>query len=167
MGINKYKDKPHYSVLDLGEIELEEKVRITDPCYDLEVWCSGAVENVLPGTYHAIVVKKDEREWGKRVHSLWILHEDYLDSEPKKRVKFEVGVDSGQAGIFDHAYYEARQENDDWYRKVCDLTLSKVSAGIIDGKGAVSSSGYGDGAYAAYTAQNKEDKVIGFRIQFL
>lgn len=33
------------------DIELGDKVVISDPCYDLDVWCSGTLENVKPGIW--------------------------------------------------------------------------------------------------------------------
>ena len=84
---------------------------------------------------------------------------------------FEVGVDSGQAGFFDDAFYQndtVFEElpspgfaiGDLWYRHVCDITLSKMSAGVLP-YGAVSSSGFGDGGYTCYTHAD-ENGVIDF-----
>lgn len=47
---------------------------------------------------------------------------------------FNVGVDSGQAGIFDYEYYkkyhsddnEAEQVDNDWYWRVCEITESRI-----------------------------------------
>lgn len=47
-----------------------------------------------------------------------------------------------------------------WYRHVCDITLSKMSAGVLP-YGAVSSSGFGDGGYTCYTHAD-ENGVIDF-----
>lgn len=46
------------------------------------------------------------------------------------------------------------------YRHVCDITLSKMSAGVLP-YGAVSSSGFGDGGYTCYTHAD-ENGVIDF-----
>ena len=84
---------------------------------------------------------------------------------------FEVGVDSGQAGFFDDAFYQndtVFEElpapgfaiGDLWYRHVCDITLCKMSAGVLP-SGAVSSSGFGDGGYTCYTHAD-ENGVIDF-----
>ena len=83
----------------------------------------------------------------------------------------EVCVDSGQAGFFDDAFYQndtVFEElpapgfaiGDLWYRHVCDITLSKMSAGVFP-YGAVSSSGFGDGGYTCYTHAD-ENGVIDF-----
>lgn len=30
-------------------IQLSDMVRVTDPCYDMDVWCAGTLKDVLPG----------------------------------------------------------------------------------------------------------------------
>ena len=111
-------------------IKLGEKVMVSDPCYGLGTWCQGVLENVLPGNYECEVEYKDEGDWGIRVAAIEVVHEDcgvYV-FEPQD---FEVGVDSGQAGIFDYDYYckyhtdcnNGEHVDDDWYDRVCSLTL--------------------------------------------
>lgn len=46
-----------------------DKIRVTDPCYDMETWCAGTLENVKPGTWEAHVgYHKDalDTEWGEK-----------------------------------------------------------------------------------------------------
>jgi hypothetical protein len=75
-----------------------------------------------------------------------------------------VGVDSGQAGIFDASNYRndnvivGMPENahicgklDKFYGACCDVTLGDVGAGVIP-FGFVSSSGWGDGGYESFIA---------------
>lgn len=114
-------------------IKLGEKVMVSDPCYGLNTWCQGVLENVLPGTYNCNVEYSDEGDWGVRVSAIEVTHEDYAYEmfEPED---FEVGVDSGQAGIFDYDYYcqyhtdsnDREHVDDDWYNRVGDLTLERV-----------------------------------------
>jgi hypothetical protein len=102
-------------------------------------------------------------------------------------------VDSGQACIFDMAYYRKdglnievpkvgfdgqpfdrleammkhEKEGDDFYLKMCKLTLSQTKWGGFD-NGVVSSSGYGDGGYILYVAKEEyTGEIIGFCIDFL
>lgn len=117
-----------------GNILLKDKAIVSDPCYGLNTWCQGIVENVLPGKYECFLTTVDEGEFGIRVAAIEVTHKDYVDKDliytPEK---FEVGVDSGQAGIFDYDYYtkyhtdtnERPHVDDDWYRKVCDLTYQE------------------------------------------
>ena len=82
--------------------------------------------------------------------------------------RFEVGVDSGQAGIYDEDYYNkyhtADDCDDDWYDDICNLTNP---AGTKDGKCAVSSSGFGDGGYTCYMLVNDDNQVIAISIVFI
>jgi hypothetical protein len=104
-------------VVDLGEFEVTSgKVRVTDPCYENDTWCSGEIENVKNGTWKSQVVKKDENMWGNRCARIICAHEknigyllfgqEEVGDNPWKECDFEVGVDSGQAGVFDAALYK-------------------------------------------------------------
>lgn len=118
-----------------GTITLGEKVMVSDPCYGLGTWCQGVLENVLPGEYDCNVEYSNEGDWGIRVSAIEVTHEScrgrFIALECED---FEVGVDSGQAGIFDYEYYakyhkdatEEEHVDDDWYSMVCDLTLTHI-----------------------------------------
>lgn len=94
-----------------GKITLSDKVRVTDPCYDVDTWCAGTLENVLPGEFNCSYIHED-KEWfmGKlidRVTSMEVRHESYPDIDPTEYVPgIDVGVDSDQAGIFDYPMYK-------------------------------------------------------------
>ena len=115
-------------------IKLGEKVMVSDPCYGLNTWCQGVLTNVLPGIYKCEVEYKDEGDWGIRVSAIEVTHEDYA-SEIFEPQDFEVGVDSGQAGIFDYDYYcqyhtdsnDGEHVDDDWYDRVCNKTHEYIS----------------------------------------
>ena len=118
-----------------GTITLGEKVMVSDPCYGLGTWCQGVLENVLPGVYDCNVEHSDEGDWGIRVSAIEVTHEScrgrFIALECED---FEVGVDSGQAGIFDYEYYakyhmdatERPHVDDNWYDMVCDKTLTYI-----------------------------------------
>lgn len=148
---------------------ISDKLRISDPCYSRETWCSGAVENAKIGSWLAYVLKSDECLWGKRIAELHAYHDDYANHLTHTRnwqpVDFEVGVDSGQVGIFDEEAYRGGT-HDEWYDECCNVTLSSSGAGIILG-GVVSSSGYGDGVYTAYTLRNEDAEIIGVKVVFI
>jgi hypothetical protein len=92
----------------------------------MDTWCAGTLENVLPGKYQCFYQKVDTGDWGIRVASIEVRHEDYLDIEPIEVQDIDVGVDSGQAGIYDLDYFAKNREDkngdDAWYWKICDLT---------------------------------------------
>lgn len=117
-----------------GTIHLENKVIVSDPCYGLNTWCQGVVDNVLPGKYKCVSVYSDEGEWGTRIAAIMLMHKDYSeDFLVYNEMDFCVGVDSGQAGIFDYDYYKKYHKDSEekdhvdehWYDRVCDLTLEK------------------------------------------
>lgn len=165
-----------------GTICLGEKVMVSDPCYGLNTWCQGVLENVLPGNYKCTVELSHEDDWGKRVSAIEVCHEDYTDNRgiaPEYDAEpFEVGVDSGQAGIFDYEYY-AKYHSDsrnpehvdaDWYEQVGQLTCDEkvgFCGNVIDERGLVSSSGYGDDVYACWTARNPDGKIYSILVEFI
>lgn len=156
------------------QIKLNSKVMLSDPCYGLNTWCQGVIEGVLPGNYNCKAKFINERYWGKRVAAIEVCHEDYKSPQYKPAL-LDIGVDSGQAGIFDYEYYEKYHTDDSeydhvekqWYDKVCDITLSENQCGPIGDKGFVSSSGDGDGSYECYVAKNHKDEIIAIRIVFI
>lgn len=151
-------------------ITLGNKVMVSDPCYEMNTWCQGVVDNVMPGIYNCSVVYSDEGDWGVRVAEIEVMHQDarrYILSA----ADFVVGVDSGQAGIFDYEYYAKyhteHDVDDNWYDRVGNITLSDESAGIIDDNGLVSSSGFGDGTYGCYLAKDSDGCVVGLKVVYL
>ena len=154
----------------MKQIQLGKKVRVSDPCYGTDVWCAGTIDNVKEGIYNVEVEYSDEGMWGRRVKSLSVYHSEEDRFCFTDCADFEVGVDSGQAGIYDEDYYNeyhtSKDVNDDWYDDVCSLTLTKEQFGTLS-KCAVSSSGFGDGGYNCYFATNKAGQVIAIQVVFI
>ena len=115
-------------IRNAGTITLGSKVMVSDPCYKLGTWCQGVLENVLPGEYNCSY-NFDENEG--RVSYMYVSHNS-LDEKTVRNIvayteaeDFEVGVDSGMAGIYDYDYYAARHKDDldkEWYAKVYEAT---------------------------------------------
>lgn len=87
--------------------------------------------------------------------------------------KIHVGVDSGQAGVFDADIYPKGEcgeygDKESFYGQCCDTTLNWPGAGVIKG-GVVSSSGYGDGGYRCMIAKDpfENAKIIAIKIIFI
>lgn len=101
-------------LIDLGTFEVVSGVlRLSDPCYDKKTWCAGSVDNVLNGTWKSQVVKKTEDNWGHRCRKLIAVHESFTkETCTFKKLKIDVGVDSGQAGIFDDKFYQVNYDED-------------------------------------------------------
>ena len=167
--------------LELGEFTvLSGRLAVSDPCYDTDVWCRGELENVMNGTWHASAVEMQTGNWGRRIARLIAVHENYADKKMSKGqcVGFEVGVDSGQAGLFDASHYKddsvianprsglLNEPGEIWYDHCCRTTQSPASAGVIP-YGVVSSSGYGDGGYDCFICRNEYGQIIRAEIEFI
>ena len=169
-----------------GIIKLNKTVIIGDPCYS----ASGCetIKNMLPGIYHTAI-----RNCDGRVSRLIAVHKKYssnpaLDAESpdeldsyfytKSLTSSEeyIGVDSGQAGIYDKKYFLQNEKDRDydnltsWYRRICDTTDSEEGGGIMDSRCVVSRSGYGDGSYACTLFREKTTQscvaiVIDYEIE--
>jgi hypothetical protein len=167
----------------MKKITLGESVMVSDPCYSVPTWCQVKVDGVLPGNYYTFAKLWNDTSWGCRISKLCVVHEDYINADLKfRRNTGVVGVDSGQAGIFDLASYRNdeiadsittpnvdfglhdRGIGDVWYEKMCKFTLSDNSWGVYD-NGVVTSSGLGDGSYDLYTSKVNK-KIVALHIDF-
>ena len=177
-----------YSKLNtMKKIKLGSEVVISDPCYTIPTWCQIVLKDVKEGEYYPFVKKSNQGGWGERISCLCVIHEDHInDTELKWRKKMgDVGVDSGQCGIFskdtfkndtivesivtpktDFILGNCDREGDKWYEKMCQFTLSEDSWGMYD-NGVVSSSGIGDGSYLLFVIRDKKKKVVGMLINYL
>ena len=160
------------------------RVVVSDPCYEIGTWCQGILEKVRKGEWVCQVSVSREDACDRCVTELTALRNPALDlGNPKwtEETSFEVGVDSGQAGIFDMAHYrddrvaqaverlsrETICPDEPWYSLCCDRTSgSEMGAGVIP-YGVVSSSGFGDGSYRCFTQRDREGYIIGIKIVFI
>jgi hypothetical protein len=162
-------------------IKLNEEVMVSDPCYSVGTWCQHKLKNVLPGEYKSFVL--DVEDYGKRISVLQVIHKDYLYQDLKWRKESDqIGVDSGQAGIFSIESYRndeieierpevvggfsisRDQPGDKWYESMCHFTLAKNHWGEYS-EGVVSSSGWGDGQYECKVAKVNK-KIVGITLDF-
>lgn len=153
----------------IGRIKLKNKVIVMDPCYDLnsDIGFGATLDDVKPGEYIVEVAQE-----GKTVISLEVTHVDYYKEGADPLVDMYddggyVGVDSGQAGIYNYNYFKKVSNpkiNHSWYQEICKLTLSD-DFGIKDGECVVSHSGYGDGEYDI-TIGYAGDRVVYISIDF-
>lgn len=175
----------------IGVLNVNDKLLLTDPCYELGTWCTG--EAVLPyGSYNCYCSYKD-----KRVANIYLVNADIKDlNEVYKHelISDNLGVDSGQLGIFNtirynkqvskeefekslegefpyedwkRPYNEDDTDHDSFYRCCGNYTLSKQNCGVIKGVGFVSSSGYGDGVYEAYYLVDNKGEKVGLQVEFI
>lgn len=127
------------------------KITISDPCYGLGTWCQ-AQDVEFPNGEYDMHYELLDGGYG-RVKEISMVSRTLKPTEEDKiewsELDYDIGVDSGQAGIFDSKYYEEyhyaedsnEEVNEDWYDRVCDMTTEDNCA-IIDNKGIVSSSGW-------------------------
>jgi hypothetical protein len=185
--VNGYKN--------VGEFQIESgEVLVTDPCYSVGTWCQAKVANVKNGTWEALI-NYDGRK-GERVSDIVVLekkHRNAMNNAGNFKWQWqreEVGVDSGQAGIFDLKYFKddksvdgmkaaswyykssKNEKGEFWYCVCCHMTLAHPTESDSYGGGAipygaVASSGYGDGGYRFATVQDKTGRVVGIRIEFI
>ena len=157
----------------IGQIELSDTVVVSDPTYELGIWCQGIIKNILPGVYNCYIEISDENDWGLRCSRIFVINKDYEFEESDYRFdtreEFKIGVDSGQAGIFDLKYYQDTHTPDsstEWDDEIFEITTSQNKGGVIDKKGFIARSGFGDGAYDCCTSI-RDGKIIGIEIIFI
>ena len=126
-----YKRDDLYPETIVGDdITLGEKVIVTDPCYDVDTWCNGVLENVKPGKWHTAAKSINKNGNGNRCTELVIWHSDYEKPTEFEHTDIDVGVDSGQAGIADYDYFAKIKSNKDseeeWYESIETYERARV-----------------------------------------
>lgn len=152
------------------------KLCITDPCYLKGTWCAAWDLKAINGEWSCNAISEHCGTWGNRVAEIICLSNNFFKPGDValiswKKLDFDIGVDSGQCGVFDYEKYpDIKAKYDDeggFYRKCCDITLGDKPYGPID-FGFVSSSGFGDGSYSAYGIYDTDkETLIGVRIVFI
>lgn len=142
---------------------------IIDPCYSDIERLGTVIPNAVKGLWlvqvEALVV---EGESGYRTASLKAM----LEGAVYDHVRFidNLGVDSGTLGIFDLDIHPQFLDNyvdqGDWCTSLFELTRGDMPVGVLPG-GVVSSSGFGDGGYAATLFENVAGQVVGIEITFI
>ena len=177
------------NVFCIGSFDMEtNNMILSDPCYMLETWCSARV-CAKKGRWYAFVAKVDAGDcWGIRNAILFAVHEDHIGENVDplyydELLSSDVGVDSGQSGIYDEAYYRHDEvikhlvdvywgnekpicTEEPWYSANCARTLQKPHAGIVP-HGCVASSGFGDGCYNAYGVKDANGECTHISIVFI
>lgn len=112
------------------DVELSDKVMISDPCYDLDIWCQGVLENVKPGTWHTKAENLNVNCWGDRCSALIAWHEDVEEPKDFEKTDIRVGVDSGQAGIYDYNHFahikDNKERDERWYDSIDTFRYKRI-----------------------------------------
>jgi len=148
---------------------LSGMMRVTDPCYRRDSWCTDIVDNVKKGAWDAYIKTDPDSH---RVSELMAFHKD-VDGKTVKNASWTsreqiIGVDSGQCGFFDDKYYPENtgdyEDENSFYYKCCSAT--ERDCGLVN-YGVVSRSGYGDGSYGCFILEDKDENVIGVKVVFI
>lgn len=108
-----------------NSIQLSDMVRVTDPSYKMRSRYAGTLKDVLPGEYICFSQEADMGNWDMRIARIEVRHKDYLDAVFQEYANFNIGVDSGQCGIFDLAYYQAHHRDESWYEMIGEKACAK------------------------------------------
>lgn len=152
----------------IGRKHLGPKIDITDPCYDRDTWCRLNNIDIVEGEYDCYIWNSaesyefdGEKHEYTRVGRIGIYLDNYI---PHKYELFKIGnigVDAGLAGFF----MDKPDYTDAEWTEFCN-ELGMDDAWIRD-EGFFSSSGYGDGYYPVYAANNNDGKIIAVEIAFM
>lgn len=178
-----WKREEDYMLFKLGTFEQESnRMFVSDPSYQyIEAEHSEkyrlmklnvVIDNVCTGKWNSLISIKNIDH--NRNAELICMHESIdlaklADNSLAWSMIEDIGVDSGQAGIYDLKYYRDDRvvSAESWYELNCTITSKPIDyAGSIP-FGAVSTSGYGNGFYPVYISKNPESKVVGVRIVFI
>ena len=98
----------------IGKFELTKPVlRVSDPCYEKDIWCSYVLDHCRIGTWEAAVFYYDGGILGRRPARLVIRYNsgpmfDAFENSGLYDINeapFVAGVDSGQCGFFADDFY--------------------------------------------------------------
>lgn len=165
----------------VGEIELDNVVSISDPCYDRNVWCRTTLKHMKTGNWFVYACLDTLNAWGKRCYILELFHESTRAFCEKQWIKYgEVGVDSGTMSVFNDGDYrrkngssedfESDQNAKETFLEQCYQLADKyVGVFNVNGKavGVVCSSGIGDGSYPLYVHLDEFAQYDAIKISFM
>lgn len=165
-------------VLYLGSIEFPSgKMVVSDPSYQRGTWCMLEDEPVGKGQWHVHVVTTDEEGWGRRPARIVLTREkDKLSADFGEKLKADIGVDSGQAGIFDSEIYHNDEKavapfsdlrpEEPWSSMCLQRTMDTADLCGLVPNGVVSLSGFGDGSYRLWKLK-KGRRVVQWTLVFI
>ena len=190
-GDNEPEDIEDLEVSDIKDVFLVDsgRVHVSDPCYTLGNEDGMFDLRVRRGYWRVRIVPKMGRIGELSVYHIGDYKPEILGidknfgilDETRRlqkilRGKYKkcfdgIGVDSGQCGIFDSLLYPKGDtgeygDTDSFYGKCCDATVGDNRYGIVDGRGVVSESGFGDGVYKLYELEEKGE-IIALKIIFI
>lgn len=126
------------------------RINITDPCYSDDTWCAIFRQSARSGRWVVGV----ETDGDGRISRMRARHEKTSEGAFDGAIPLGmIGVDSGQAGVFDSEVYPKGMSTGEYdnkesfYGRCCELTLGDDGCGVVEGAGIVTCTGWGDGNY--------------------
>jgi hypothetical protein len=162
---------------EILQFKLESgRLCVSDPCYKKGTWCAAWDLPAQDGLWNCYIERENHGIWQHdRIKEVVCFHSEIKDfyGYNWKQLEFDIGVDSGQCGIFDFEKYPNEEDTgaygdlESFYGKCCNLTLSDDGYGVLE-NGIVTSSGYGDGSYTMFALYDEsEEKLIGVKVVFI
>lgn len=159
----------------IGNITLNSKVVLSDPCFDIDMWCAAVLDSVKSGVYNCYVLQKDIPHWGQRICELCVVHSTAdVSFDQINTFSGSIGVDGGTAGIYDFDYYQQAHKdeyNDEWHRTHVTKALfggdTYKDYYISENLGVLSTSGKGDGSYDYFIHLNEYNQIDAIKIVFI
>lgn len=155
----------------IGTIKLGDIAFLSDPCYGtMSKW--NCTMEMVPGDYAVFITRTEAKMIEGRISNIYVIHTDFY-KKFKKRPSDDsemllCAVDSGTCGIFSAEYFEQFHNetdvDDDWYE---ENVIKMDEFKITDEKGAISSSGLGDGLYPVFAEYTNGGRAFALRIKFI
>lgn len=150
---------------NLGNFEMESGTCfVTDPLYDVGTWCQRKLENVKKGIWFVHLIIQKEANKKMYIEKMIAQYSNLVSRKETDKIQFEIGLDNGQAGIFDCKYY--KNKNKKWYEKCRNITVSSKQAGIIP-FGVVSYVSALDGYFKCEAIYNQDGEIVEISIDFI
>lgn len=148
-----------------------ENLRVTDPCYDKDVWCTLDLK-IKAGEYACYIWKQKQEDrspvatqpYYYNVGIIGMYLDGIIPNVRTRELKGCIGVDAGLAGFFN----DKPDFTDEQWDNLCNFISAhrkdmfyKIKEGVF------ADSGEGDGEYPVYVYRNKNGEITGVEIQFL
>lgn len=78
---------------------------LSDPCYRIGTWCQAVVNSVRNGSWKGYIQQDEEGDYNASVIAIHSEYENELKNLKWDTIEEVIGVDSGQAGIYDYWLY--------------------------------------------------------------
>lgn len=154
-----------------GTIELGSSIMLSDPCYEPDTWCSATLHIMRPGIYDCYADFCDQSEWGIRVTRLVIVPAETNETlDYRHEVQACLCVDAGVFGVYDRTYFHRKKsENAEaWYdTNVLSWCMKEEAFICEDGKGFITTSGFGDGVYEAFCSHDESGRINAISVVFI